>query len=92
MSWNGYGQTTIGALKKGDTGGITIYEQPGYGHDESVVAIKAVVEALPALVEILGSDEAQVQVSIGGHANPNHAPSMGWASDELYIRITRAVG
>lgn len=93
MSWAGNGKTTIRSLRElraeGSTGPLTIYPQSGYGEAASKVVIESVLVAVGALVAQLGTDDAEVQVTISGHANPGHEPEAGWARDEIRILIQR---
>ena len=45
--------------------------------------------ALSGLLEVVGRDGDQVNVTVSGHANPGHAPTPGWADETVTITITQ---
>jgi hypothetical protein len=56
--------------------------QPAYEH---VARLQA---ALPALLEVVGSDECTVSITVSGHANPGHGKYEGWADEMLNVQIS----
>lgn len=50
---------------------------------EAIVVAKAIVDS-----GVVGS--AVVNVTISGHANPDHKPRQGWSNDALTIGVTSA--
>jgi hypothetical protein len=54
---------------------------------EQIEAAKTAVIALMATKTIGDGGGIDFLVSIGGHANPNHLPTPGWANDAITISI-----
>lgn len=88
MSWNGSGKCTIGALYE-KSFPFAVNPQEGYGEGESRMAIAAAWNALIELADVLGPEDAEVSVSLSGHANPGNEPEEGWSKDFISISIYR---
>ena len=52
--------------------------------------VERLAAALPALVEVTGSDRAAVTVVVSGHANPGHGPREGWADEFVSVAVHAA--
>lgn len=88
MSWNGSGKCTIGELYEAAFP-FPIDLQEGYGEGEGRMAITAAWNALIELAEALGPEDAEVSVSLSGHANPGNEPVGTWSRDFISISIYR---
>lgn len=70
---------------------LPAYMEPtSYGHDEAQDQLVAAKNAVLNLFHsgALGSPTSGVySATMGGHANPDHTPTGGWASDAVNVSI-----
>lgn len=57
-------------------------QEPSHEH------VDQVCELLPQVLEVVGSQDAQVIVSLSGHGNPGHGAREGWADETLTLSIS----
>lgn len=56
--------------------------QAAYDH------VARLCEQMPFLLACVGSDDAQVTITVSGHANPGHGKYEGWADEMLNVQIS----
>jgi hypothetical protein len=46
------------------------------------------LEAAKKLAEAVGRPGDEVRITLSGHANPDHAPSVGWADEMITVSVS----
>lgn len=90
MSWSISGKTSLGKLRQGNFEDLTASPQVGHGEAECAEIMEATRDAVAIVAHHLG--EGPCQVTISGHANPNHEPAEGWSRDMITITVSQAAG
>ena len=49
------------------------------------------VEAIAALAQAVGPDDARLHVAVSGHANADHVPTGDWAPDAITLSISHTL-
>lgn len=56
--------------------------------DEQAAQVAAAVDAAKALAAVVGRSDDRVVVTMSGHANPGHAPRLGWANECITVTVS----
>lgn len=86
MSWSGKG-----TLDSADAvGNFNVIEQKGHGESESVEQISSAIEAARTLIKSghIGA-EGPFDVTLYGHANPDHKDAEGYAKESITVTVTK---
>jgi hypothetical protein len=54
---------------------------------EQAEQFEAAKKAAAALAEAVGRPDDEVQVTMVGHANPEHAPQQGWSPEAITVTV-----
>jgi hypothetical protein len=55
---------------------------------EQLEQFNAAVEAAKKLAAVVGRPDDDVHVTLSGHANPDHGPRPGWASEIITVSVS----
>lgn len=90
MSW---GNTNLSPIRKDQVSDILVSDQTdpdgcGPAFQEQ---LEAALHVADILADVVGGPDSLVVVSIGGHANPDHASDHeGWSDETIHVSVSVA--